>query len=234
MPEELCKRQLHGLPALQPAGRWAGAGTLQGFQARARGRHRAHVLHRSAQPLRASSHLLFARCCSGCLLCSSSVTGARPHLLKGRSPYPHAADPWCANVEGPLRSACPQLGSKGEILNDNLFRANSSADYISRSSKVITMVDLAGHERCAATGFIHLDHKGLGQAPSAALPPTNHLTGCRTDLSRRNPAGTSRRRPTASRATCPTTPASSSAPTPVRLLLKVAPLRCRHVGEPLL
>lgn len=40
-----------------------------------------------------------------------------------------------------------QLGSKGEILNDHLFRANSSADYIARASKVITMVDLAGHER---------------------------------------------------------------------------------------
>lgn len=39
------------------------------------------------------------------------------------------------------------LGSKGEILNDHLFRANSSADYIARASKVITMVDLAGHER---------------------------------------------------------------------------------------
>ena len=40
-----------------------------------------------------------------------------------------------------------QLGSKGEILNDGMFRANSSAEYIARSSKVITMVDLAGHER---------------------------------------------------------------------------------------
>ena len=40
-----------------------------------------------------------------------------------------------------------QLGSKGQILNDHMFRANSSAEYIVRASKVITMVDLAGHER---------------------------------------------------------------------------------------
>lgn len=40
-----------------------------------------------------------------------------------------------------------QLGSKGQILNDHMFRANSSAEYVVRASKVITMVDLAGHER---------------------------------------------------------------------------------------
>jgi GTPase len=28
-----------------------------------------------------------------------------------------------------------------------MFRANSSAEYVVRASKVITMVDLAGHER---------------------------------------------------------------------------------------
>ena len=39
------------------------------------------------------------------------------------------------------------LGSRGEILNDAMFRANSSADYIARASKVVTLVDLAGHER---------------------------------------------------------------------------------------
>ncbi|KAK9810862.1 hypothetical protein WJX73_003019 [Symbiochloris irregularis] len=39
------------------------------------------------------------------------------------------------------------LDAKGNILNDSLFRPNSSGDYIARSSKVVTLVDLAGHER---------------------------------------------------------------------------------------
>ena len=39
-----------------------------------------------------------------------------------------------------------QLDSCGNILNDGMYRAHSS-DYIARSSKVITLVDLAGHER---------------------------------------------------------------------------------------
>ena len=43
---------------------------------------------------------------------------------------------------------CPmQLDSKGNIVNDSMFRTHSSADYIARSSKVVTLVDLAGHER---------------------------------------------------------------------------------------
>ena len=33
------------------------------------------------------------------------------------------------------------------MLNDGLFRTHSSAEYIARSSKVVTLVDLAGHER---------------------------------------------------------------------------------------
>jgi GTPase len=40
-----------------------------------------------------------------------------------------------------------QLDSKCNILNDQMFRSNSSAEYIARSSKVVTLVDLAGHER---------------------------------------------------------------------------------------
>lgn len=40
-----------------------------------------------------------------------------------------------------------QLGAHGEILNDGLFRTHSCAEYIARSSKVVTLVDLAGHER---------------------------------------------------------------------------------------
>lgn len=40
-----------------------------------------------------------------------------------------------------------QLNSKGEILNDAMFRAASSADYVQKAAKVVTLVDLAGHER---------------------------------------------------------------------------------------
>lgn len=40
-----------------------------------------------------------------------------------------------------------QLNSRGEILNDAMFRSTSSADYIARAAKVVTLVDLAGHER---------------------------------------------------------------------------------------
>lgn len=39
------------------------------------------------------------------------------------------------------------LDSRGNILNDSMFRSNSSGDYVSRAAKVITLVDLAGHER---------------------------------------------------------------------------------------
>jgi len=39
------------------------------------------------------------------------------------------------------------LNSRGEILNDSMFRSASSADYILRAAKVVTLVDLAGHER---------------------------------------------------------------------------------------
>ena len=42
---------------------------------------------------------------------------------------------------------CMQLDAKGGVLNDSLFRTHSCADYIARSSKVVTLVDLAGHER---------------------------------------------------------------------------------------
>jgi hypothetical protein len=40
-----------------------------------------------------------------------------------------------------------QLNSRGEILNDSMFRSASSADYVLRAAKVVTLVDLAGHER---------------------------------------------------------------------------------------
>ncbi|KXZ51478.1 hypothetical protein GPECTOR_12g441 [Gonium pectorale] len=39
------------------------------------------------------------------------------------------------------------LDSKGNILNDTLFRTQTCSDYIARASKVMTLVDLAGHER---------------------------------------------------------------------------------------
>ena len=57
-------------------------------------------------------------------------------------------------VQDPLRQLqaltclpCMQLDAKGGVLNDSLFRTHSCADYIARSSKVVTLVDLAGHER---------------------------------------------------------------------------------------
>ena len=37
--------------------------------------------------------------------------------------------------------------SKGNVLNDTIFRANTCADYVAKSSKIVTFVDLAGHER---------------------------------------------------------------------------------------
>jgi GTPase len=39
------------------------------------------------------------------------------------------------------------LDSHGGILNDNMFRNQTCGDYISRASKVVTLVDLAGHEK---------------------------------------------------------------------------------------
>ena len=48
----------------------------------------------------------------------------------------------------PLTVCLPlQLSSKGQILNDAMFRAASSADYVQKAAKVVTLVDLAGHER---------------------------------------------------------------------------------------
>jgi hypothetical protein len=39
------------------------------------------------------------------------------------------------------------LDSHGAILNDGMFRSQTCSDYISRASKVVTLVDLAGHEK---------------------------------------------------------------------------------------
>ncbi|KAL4858377.1 GTP-binding protein 1 [Chlorella vulgaris] len=39
------------------------------------------------------------------------------------------------------------LDSRGEILNDAAFKTQSIADYVARASKVVTLVDLAGHEK---------------------------------------------------------------------------------------
>ncbi|EFN58066.1 hypothetical protein CHLNCDRAFT_57128 [Chlorella variabilis] len=39
------------------------------------------------------------------------------------------------------------LDSRGGILNDAAFRTQSIADYVARASKVVTLVDLAGHEK---------------------------------------------------------------------------------------
>lgn len=39
------------------------------------------------------------------------------------------------------------LDSKGRVLNDISFKTQTTSDYISRASKIITLVDLAGHEK---------------------------------------------------------------------------------------
>eukprot|EP00798_Chlamydomonas_sp_ICE-L_P029190 gene29190-31090_t len=39
------------------------------------------------------------------------------------------------------------LDSTGKVLNDGAFRTQTCGDYISRASKIITLVDLAGHEK---------------------------------------------------------------------------------------
>ncbi|GAB4820818.1 hypothetical protein N2152v2_007864 [Parachlorella kessleri] len=39
------------------------------------------------------------------------------------------------------------LGSRGEILNDPSFKTLACADYVAHSAKVVTLVDLAGHEK---------------------------------------------------------------------------------------
>lgn len=52
-----------------------------------------------------------------------------------------------SSAASPHPSLCLQLDSKCNILNDQMFRSNSSAEYIARASKVVTLVDLAGHER---------------------------------------------------------------------------------------
>jgi len=54
-----------------------------------------------------------------------------------------------SNISLEFKTKCTslQLNSRGEILNDSMFRSASSADYILRAAKVVTLVDLAGHER---------------------------------------------------------------------------------------
>ena len=79
-----------------------------------------------------------------------------------------------------------QLDSKCNILNDQMFRSNSSAEYIARASKVVTLVDLAGHERYFKTTAYGL----TGHMPdyaclivganagllTAALHPSSHVS----------------------------------------------------------
>jgi GTPase len=74
---------------------------------------------------------------------------------------------------------CLQLGANGEVLNDGLFRTHSCAEYIARSSKVVTLVDLAGHERYFKTTAYGLtghlpDYACLivGANAGVPLPPT--------------------------------------------------------------
>eukprot|EP00873_Tetraselmis_striata_P001174 jgi/Tetstr1/421438/TSEL_012387.t1 len=39
------------------------------------------------------------------------------------------------------------LDERGEILNNAMFKSNNCAEYVAKSGKVVTLVDLAGHER---------------------------------------------------------------------------------------
>eukprot|EP01026_Neomeris_dumetosa_P083875 TRINITY_DN9778_c0_g1_i8.p1 TRINITY_DN9778_c0_g1~~TRINITY_DN9778_c0_g1_i8.p1 ORF type:complete len:582 (-),score=67.91 TRINITY_DN9778_c0_g1_i8:226-1971(-) len=39
------------------------------------------------------------------------------------------------------------LDSKGTIVNDEMFKTNNCGEYVAKASKVITLVDLAGHEK---------------------------------------------------------------------------------------
>lgn len=69
-----------------------------------------------------------------------------------------------------------QLDAKGEILNDHMFRTNSAGDYIARSAKVVTLVDLAGHERYFKTTAYGLtghlpDYACLIVGANAGAPP---------------------------------------------------------------
>ena len=64
-----------------------------------------------------------------------------------------------------------QLDSRGNILNDTMYRAHSS-DYIARSSKVITLVDLAGHERYFKTTAYGL----TGHMPGELLAPVSRAS----------------------------------------------------------
>ncbi len=79
------------------------------------------------------------------------------HSFACRQPQPSWCQGFAAHLE--VLVLCPsetlldrhicavQLDSKCNILNDQMFRSNSSAEYIARASKVVTLVDLAGHER---------------------------------------------------------------------------------------
>ena len=64
--------------------------------------------------------------------------------------------------------AAAQLDSRGNILNDTMYRAHSS-DYIARSSKVITLVDLAGHERYFKTTAYGLTGHMPGKTACASV-----------------------------------------------------------------
>lgn len=43
------------------------------------------------------------------------------------------------------------LDAGGKVLNDPLFRTTTTADYVARAAKVLTLVDLAGHEKYLKT-----------------------------------------------------------------------------------
>lgn len=46
-----------------------------------------------------------------------------------------------------MLSSVLQLDSKGNPLNDPMFKSSTCAEYVAKASKIVTMVDLAGHEK---------------------------------------------------------------------------------------
>lgn len=91
------------------------------------------------------------------LTIEANLAGILTKVMVAETQLPYAFMEWWGVV---------QLDSRGNILNDAMYRAHSS-DYIARSSKVITLVDLAGHERYFKTTAYGLTGHMPGKAACA-------------------------------------------------------------------
>ena len=89
------------------------------------------------------------------------------------------------------------LASSGAVLNDSMFKNSTCADYVSRSSKVVTLVDLAGHERYFKTTAYGLTG-ALAPASAFILPDLSLVSFSWRLWTLRGMSATSRRRLTAS------------------------------------